>query len=163
MLQTPCIPRGGFDCDKDEEVRSVNEYNMDLEGPSVDKPSLAYDIHGFCTGGKESAAKLKYLGERRHLLGDIVRLDGRKGEGSAGWKVIGDVLPIELPATKPSPDVSGICGFDFSNTTENTKTLNKPSINNAHLLLHMWPGDIKKQLEQLNHKIADDNNDQRKR
>lgn len=99
-----------------------------------------------------------YVIEKDQLKGTVVPVG--RGRQVIPWKVVDDIIAPAVSNSLPSSvnKKIGVIGFDF-----NPKGLNgvagEDCLNFLSLFLYLWPGDIKKQLELVNHEIQKTNED----
>ena len=98
-------------------------------------------------------------------MGTIVHLKGsKKKKDSVRWKVHPDIPNPQLVSYPRSsmqdPDV-GVRRFPFNHHPVKGEDSKHSRINTMHLLLHLWPGDMKRQLDGMNERITVDNVDQK--
>jgi hypothetical protein len=93
----------------------------------------------------------QYLQEKLALMAEVVKVK------TAEWTVRDDVKADEVVPDK-DPEQIGICGFDFNETPVKCGNRNSQQrINFLALIIHMWPGDWKSQLQRLNLRIRLEN------
>ena len=111
----------------------------------------AYDPDWICQECMASATTDPHGKKFERYIADKAKLVRTQTKSkSQTWTVCEDVK--NRPEQKEFFKSVGIKGFDFSNLTECKDGKNK-RINFLHLLQHLWPGDWREQLRQLNDKI----------
>ena len=102
------------------------------------------------SAGQYLLALQQYTVAKEALIGRVVPT-------SAGlsWTVRHDVKKSEVVADGESEKPVGVKNFDFNQKTVVRPNHGQSQINLLHLLIHLWPGDWREQLEQLNKRIQD--------
>jgi len=151
--------------DDEPPQEEVEEVPADPDGEESEQ--MQYDggnncfvgLDNFQEGHDEHCRKwILYVQEKSALIGATVS----KGQGlkAITWKVRDDVEANDVP-----PDINkeyrevGICGFDF--TANNTKSFESvpERVNLMSLLIHLWPGDWRAQIQRVND-VIDNKNDE---
>ena len=118
---------------------------------------------------------VSYLREKEDLVGHVLTLKNRKSKTNpyVRWKVCSDIpasslsdsqedLSSSFSSSLPAASV-GVKGFNFNDLPVNTAQGNQPRINTSHLLFHLWPGDFKGQVDEMNKQILADNKERQER
>ena len=142
----------------------VNDDNPKLEETLLDK-EINFELAEYFAKGQDLPDHSRYLGEKKRLIGYKVLVKNKINKKKpVEWKVCRDILD---PSGEESEDEEesdiGVLDFPFNKFPVNTPDQKKPRINTLHLLLHMWPGSIKDQLDGMNKVIIEDNVERRRR
>ena len=131
-----------------EEQQQVDEY--DLEEDVFDPASIVRDMVADDSAGRHLCATQQYAAEKETLIGKVIPT-------SAGlsWTVRNDILQSEVVEHTETKQPVGIKIFDFNNKTVSGPNCGQSRINLLHLLIHLWPGNWRQQLERLNKRIQD--------
>ena len=143
----------------------INEADPALEEKIYDN-ALDFELaQDFSTDPKDKAERTRnfnqYLSEKEDLVGKLVELPNKRDKNHpVKWKVRKDICrPIESEADNDNEKNCGVKYFDFNKQTCNSRSGNKPRLDTSHLLLHLWPGDFKSQVDNMNCQILTDNNE----
>ena len=123
--------------------------NVEPEQEEVfDPQSIVRDILEDDRNGRNLTLRQEYERAKTDLIGSEVQT-------SAGltWTVRGDVLPSE--GNSVSDSLIGIRNFDFNHKRMKAGR-GLVRINFLDLLIHLWPGDWRAQLTEVNHRIHND-------
>ena len=82
---------------------------------------------------------------------------------SCRWKVREDIKKDTVASNDDEDPPCGVIDFDFNRHSKNTKSGNKPRLDTLELLLHLWPGDFKSQVDAMNREIMKDNDERVRR
>ena len=131
---------------EDEHDREINALTMDADDAA-----------------RHSAKVAAYEAEKDALIGKKVKV----GQGSQmiEWTVRKDVDFDEVdPGSRPNVEYRrvGVQGFDFSKLDAGT-TGDRKRLNLLRLLIHLWPGDWRLQLQRINQKIKEYNEQLKKK
>ena len=138
------------------ETQQPNEDTQQLTNdtePEVeevfDPQSIVRDIVEDDRTGRNLRLAEEYIQQKTNLIGSVVNT-------SAGlsWTVCHDITASEVH--KEHDTLVGIKNFDFNNKRMKTSGRGLVQINFLDLLVHLWPGDWKVQLTELNHRIHGD-------
>ena len=134
----------------EDQQQQMDEYN--LEEDVFDPASIVRDMVADDSAGRHLLAMQQYTLDKEALLGKVVQT-------SAGlsWTVCGDVTKAEVVADRESELPVGVKNFDFNNKSVRGPNRGQSRINLLHLLIHLWPGNWRKQLEELNKRIQASN------
>ena len=130
-----------------QEPNEETHENTEPEQEEVfDPDSIVRDIVEDDSSGRNLRLRQIYEQEKAILIGSEVNT-------AAGltWKVRNDIRQSEV-ADEYDPLI-GIRNFDFNNKRMRTNTKGLLQINFLDLLIHLWPGDWKSQLINLNKRI----------
>ena len=133
-----------------QEPNEETHENTEPEQEEVfDPDSIVRDIVEDDSSGRNLRLRQIYEQEKAILIGSEVNT-------AAGltWKVRNDIRQSEV-ADEYDPLI-GIRNFDFNNKRMRTNTKGLLRINFLDLLIHLWPGDWKSQLTNLNKRIHDE-------
>ena len=155
LLQAPTVHNNNVSIDPNE----VDEYDPNIKETIVDS-EVNYEIAKYFESEYGFGAYSKYVGEKRSLLNHTVNIKGKNGKKSSEvtWRVCEDI-PKPADDDEKSDEVPevGVRTFPFNNHPIKGADGNQPRINTLHLLLYLWPGNMKKQLDGMNEKIQKDN------
>ena len=129
--------------------------DLQLEDDVYDPNSILLDMMEDRRDGRHLQRYAEYLQEKLALVGKevIVRSSGNRNQV---WKVRHDVKKEEA-VDKEYKEV-GVKGFDFNKNKVKCGPRNANTrINFLKLLIHLWPGDWREQVRQLNLRIKLDN------
>jgi hypothetical protein len=105
---------------------------------------------------KYQSATNKYLEEKAKIINDKLEVVVGKGVKRTTWGVVDDVKESDLPVPVAHFKQIGIRGFDFSRKpTEEGGDSRKMRNNFLELIIHMWPGNWKEQLDYVNLRIEE--------
>ena len=136
---------------------AVDPDTQEIETELFDDNELAAELAEDHRTGRHFQQWTTYMEEKAALVGNIVEVKyGRNGSSMNSWKVIEDVKEEDIQIDEEFDKV-GISNFNF-NQLEKRWTKNRKRIDFLKLLQHLWPGDYKKQIRELNKKIQQDNN-----
>ena len=113
-----------------------------------DPDSIVCDIVEDDQNGRNLTLLERYTQEKRNLIGTQVTT-------AAGltWTIRDDILETEVEDDYDS--VVGVKNFDFNKKKVKSNNRGQTRINFLDLLIHLWPGDWREQLTQLNHRISE--------
>jgi len=98
----------------------------------------------------------KYLEEKAKMINDELEVVVGKGAKRTTWVVVDDVKESDLPVPVENFKQIGIRGFDFSRKpTKEGGDSRKMRNNFLELIIHMWPGNWKEQLDYVNSRIEE--------
>ena len=126
-----------------------DETNNEPEQEEVfDPDSIVCDIVDDDQNGRNLTLLERYTQEKRNLIGTQVTT-------AAGltWTIRDDILETEVEDDYDS--VMGVKNFDFNKKKVKSNNRGQTRINFLDLLIHLWPGDWREQLTQLNHRISE--------
>jgi hypothetical protein len=136
----------------EQQPNNWQELNNVLEADRYDPQSVVQDFLEDLADGRHTSNFQMYLTAKQQLISkDVVVGTGNK---ALNWKVRDDVHKNKIPCDQEFEKV-GICNFDFTNKTEPSPSRDprERRINLLSLLIHLWPGNWKEQLNQLNRRI----------
>ena len=117
-----------------------------------DPNSIVEEIIIHETGDKHTAARLKYVSEKEGEMGKAVKVKCGNLD-PIEWTVVGDVKEANVAPIRNKHSEIGIKEFDFSKFEVWKGKYGR--INLLHLLIHLWPGDWRSQLEEVNTILLD--------
>ena len=125
----------------------AEEMNPELEQEEVfDPDSIVRDIVKDDINGRNLTLQERYEWEKTNLIGTQIQT-------AAGltWTIRHDIEPSEVEDDYDS--LVGIKNFDFSKKRVKSNERGLMRINFLDLLIHLWPGDWRAQLTNLNHRV----------
>ena len=135
--------------------------NEEEEDPDLEEMENNYDINELSEElaeddrtGRHLQQWARYLREKANLIGESVSV--RSGRKTNIWRVINNIKKEDTGVDNDFKNI-GINGFDFNHLEVVCPNPKYKRINFLKLMIHLWPGDWKKQLQQLNKKIESDN------
>jgi len=101
---------------------------------------------------KYQTAQMNYVAKKEAMLDKRTEVTVGKGAALTTWNVVDDIMETDLPGPVPYFKNIGITVFDFADDKDVKDGSSKKNYRtNLHnLVIHMWPGDWKDQLEFLN-------------
>ena len=96
-----------------------------------------------------------YCREKAALLDQTVEISS--GRESVTWKVRSDIKKEQVLDQDKEYVPVGVVGFDFRNQPIHCPDGKNKCISFLDLLIHLWPGDWQKQLEEVNFQINEEN------
>ena len=143
----------------------INESDPALEEKVYDS-ALDFELaQDFSTEPQDRDERVKvfnqYLSDKEDLVGKLVELPNKRDKNHpVKWKVRKDICkPVDSVADDDDEKNCGVKYFDFNKQTCNSTSGNKPRLDTSHLLLHLWPGDFKGQVDAMNRQILNDNDE----
>ena len=139
-----------------------NESDPTLDEQGIDR-ELNFELAQDFVGTVEHARIYsRYVAEKEALVGDTVELPNKRDKNyPVKWRVRQDIKAPPAATVEDIPPSNqesyGVKHFDFNRHSKNSKDGNKPRINTLELLLHLWPGDFRAQVDAMNRQIALDN------
>ena len=104
---------------------------------------------------KYQAAQINYRTMKTAMVEENTEVSVGKGVKKTTWNVVDDINESDLPDSIPYYKQEGIKGFDFSDKSVKQKNSRNDRINYNDLIIHLWPGDWRKQLDFVNDLIEE--------
>ena len=156
-----------FDFDDEDEIRSQvllsprrsSDDNIDnditVDEDTIDLNEILRDCVGEESFDKYQAAQNRYETMKKAMIREGTQVLVGKKEYRTRWNVVDDILESDLPDDVPYFKEIGIKGFDFADKVVIDERGKTSRINFHELLIHLWPGDWKEQLEFINSMIEE--------
>ena len=148
----------------DPEV-DINDSDPTLDAPILDRQlnfDIAQEFSQLMDRDERVKAYSQYYSEKDSLIGETVEVTNKRDKKHpVVWKVRNDIKKDTVSAPDDSP--CGVKNFDFNRNTKNSKSGNSPRTDLSHLLLHLWPGDYRAQVDAMNREILKDNDERLRR
>ena len=131
----------------------IIDNNDTLDEDTIDLNDILRDCIDEESFDKYQAAQNRYATMKKAMLTEGTQVIVGKNESMTRWKVVDDILELDLPETVPYFKEVGISGFYFSDKAVIDERGKTQRINFHDLVILLWPGDWKKQLEFINSMI----------
>ena len=135
----------------DESIDNDNTVDED----TIDLNDILRDCIEEESFDKYQAAQIQYAAMKKKMISEETQVIVGRNESMTRWKVVDDVKESDLPDDVPYFKEIGIKGFDFADKVVIDERGKTSRINFHELLIHLWPGDWKEQLEFLNSMIEE--------
>lgn len=119
-----------------------------------DPHEIAEDLHQDDCTGRTLQREEMYNNEKPRLIGEQVAVG--PANSKLTWTVREDIMMEECPGPTQYKKI-GVKNFDFQQFTVTCPDGKNKRINFLELLIHLWPGNWRKQLQLLNERIVRDN------
>lgn len=148
--------------DSDDVSVCSSEWSViDEADPTIeDLPTDAQVCYDLYRNSRNSAKDLKaqaaYVKERKDLQGTCVPVSSDKGKSVVNW-VVSDDEDYEFFTNPVSDNEIGLKGVDFQSYDATDPSGRQSRVNLLRPFFALWPGNLRRQLQQLNSRIERDN------
>jgi Transposase IS4 len=133
------------------------EDDNDESNDRFDPQATIMDILQEERSGRMIERQQRYEKEKKELISNQIEVGPKKGP-KLTWTVTNDIKKEDVP-TSSEFNTIGIKNFDFRNSVVVCPDGKNKRINFLDLLIHLWPGDWLLQLQYMNKRIIDNNNE----
>jgi len=146
-----------------ETMMNDTEMEVEAEAERYDPNEVIQDLIEEDRNGQTAVRFQQYLIEKANEIGkQVVVSSGRNGGRSVTWTVRSDIRASEVLPQKQLFKKLGVRGFDFGKKDKISPDGKNTRIDLLKLLIHLWPGDWRSQLQKLNFKILLNNDNIKK-